>query len=322
MRAVQLTVTGGPEVLALVEVPDPVPGPGQVLIEVHAAGVTFADTMMRAGSFPAPLRLPAILGREVIGTVAAHGPDVHQPAIGSRVAARVPAGGYAERVAVRTERTVTVPDGVGDAQALGVLGSGLTALGVVDAGRVSDGEEVLITAAAGAIGSLAVQLAARRGARVIGLASTPAKRELILSLGAGAAFDSTADWESQLHSACDGRGIDVVLDSVAGPVLGAGMRLLAARGRHVLYGFAGGTLGSLETGQLGALMQRNLSLTGFTVDLSDEVAVQERIAELLSLVVHGDLHVPASDEYRLADAAEAHRSLAERRTSGKVMLRV
>lgn len=320
MRAVQIAETGGPQVLKAIEVPDPVPTTGQVLLNVVTAGVTFADTLIRAGSFPAPLVLPAILGREVVGTVAGHGEGVDDPPIGARVAAMIPSGGYAERVAVRTERVVRVPDGVGDAQALGVVGSGLIAHGVVAAGRISRDDVVLVAAAGGAVGSLAVQLAARGGGRVIGLASTQAKRELILSLGAAAAFDSTDDWESQLSAETRGRGVDVVLDSVGGPVLAAGLRLLATYGRHVLYGFASGALGTVDAAQLGAILRGNLSLTGFNLDPSDEAAVHERIAELMALVVDGLLHVPTSDGYPLTDAPEAHRALTERRTAGKVVL--
>jgi len=322
MRAVQISVTGGPEVLTVVDVPDPAAASGQVLITVQAAGVSFADTLMRAGSFPAPLELPAILGREVVGTIAAHGRGVHEPPIGTRVAATVPSGGYAERVAVAADRIVRVPDEVGDAQALAVVSSGQTAQGVVEAGRVSRGDVVVVTAAAGAVGSLAVQLAARRGGRVFGLASSPDKRELVLSLGASAAFDSAADWEPNVRTATEGQGVDVMLDSVGGNVLAAGLRLLAPHGRHVLYGFAGGTPGQLEESQLGALLQRNLSLRGFTVDLGDDAATGEHVAELLDLVVDGALQVATTGGYALAAADEAHRALAERKTSGKVVLTV
>jgi NADPH2:quinone reductase len=322
MRAVQLTTTGGPEVLRLVDVADPVPGTGEVLLNVHTAGVTFADTLMRQGTFPGPLELPAILGREVVGTVAEHGDGVHEPPLGARVAARIPSGGYAERVAVGIERTVRLPDAVGDAQALGVLGSGLVAQGVVEAGRVSRGDHVLVTAAAGGIGSIAVQLAVLRGGRVIGLASTPAKRQLIGSLSAAAAFDSPADWEPQTRAATDGRGVDVMLDSVGGPALATGLRLLATHGRHVLYGFASGALGQIDQMQLSAIMHGNLSLIGYTLDTSDETATRNRTNDLLRLVAEGALHIPTTGSYPLADAADAHQALTERRTTGKVVLTV
>ena len=213
-----------------------------------------------------------------------------------------------------------MPDGVDDGQALGVLGSGITALGVVEAGMIEPGDRALVTAAAGSIGSLVVQLALHRGARVIGLASTAEKRTLITSLGA-TALDSTGDWADRIGDVTDDHGVDVVLDSVGGPVLAAGLRLLADHGRHVLYGFAAGDLGSLDQAQLGTLLQRNLTLRGFTVQPTDAGAA-DQVSALLAQVADGRLRVPITDGYSLAEAAQAHRDLAERRTTGKVVLTV
>jgi NADPH2:quinone reductase len=321
MRAIVLDSTGGPEVLRAADLAEPVPAPGQVLVDVSSAGVTYADTLMRSGAFPAPLRLPAVLGREVVGTVTEHGEGVTQPRLGTRVVARLKSGGYAERVAVDAVRTIPVPDLIDDGSALGVLGSGITALGVVEAGRIEPGDRVLVTAAAGSIGALVVQFAVQRGARVIGLAGNAAKRELITSLGAATALDSTGDWPGWIRRVTDDHGVDVVLDSVGGPVLAAGLRLLADHGRHVLYGFAAGDLGVIDQAQLGSLLQRNLTLRGFTVQPTDNGAA-DQVSTLLGRLADGRLQVPITDGYPLVEAARAHRDLAERRTVGKVVLTV
>ncbi len=290
-------------------------------MDVSSAGVTFADTLIRSGAFPAPLRLPAVLGREVVGTISEHGAGVTQPRLGARVVVRLQSGGYAERVAVDAVRTIPVPDMIDDGSALGVLGSGITALGVVEAGRIEPGDRVLVTAAAGSIGALVVQLAVQRGARVIGLAGNAAKRELIPTLGAATALDSTGDWPSRIRHITDDHGVDVVLDSVGGPVLAAALRLLADHGRHVLYGFASGDLGTIDQTQLGSLLQRNLTLRGFTVQPTDNDAA-EQVSALLGQLAEGQLHVPITDGYPLTEAARAHHDLAERRTVGKVVLTV
>lgn len=304
------------------DLPEPVPQQGEVLLAVSAVAVTFADTLMRAGTFPAPLDLPAVLGRQVVGAVVKHGPGVSAPPMGARVVGAAPGGGYAELVTVPAATAVQMPEGLGEGPALGVAGAGLTALGVVEAARIVHGDVVVVTAAAGGVGSLAVQLAVGRGARVVGLASTAAKRELVTGLGADTALDSTGDWGASAQVLAGQRGINAVLDSVGGAVLDAGLRLLAPGGRHVLYGFAGGHLGALAPAQLGALLERNLTLTGYALDTSDPADVQERTADLLALAASGRLQVPLHDGYHLEDAARAHQAITSRQTSGTVVLSV
>lgn len=322
MRAIRIDAVGGPGVLTEVELPDPVPASGELLVRVAAVGVSFADTLIRAGSFPAPLQLPAVLGREAVGTVCGHGPGVAGPPVGTRVACRLPVGGgYAQLVTVPTARAISVPDQVSDAQAVAVIGAGVTAQGVVEAAGIRPDDLVVVLAAAGSTGVLVTQLVRRRGARVIGLAGTAAKRELVSSLGAEWVFGSSGDWVAQVREATGGEGVDVVLDSVGGPALESGLRLLADDGRLLLYGFASGSFGRLDHDQLGALAAGNRQLRGFTVRVDDATAA-EQITELLRQVGQGRLVVPVTERHGLTELRRAHADLQDRRTSGKVVITV
>ncbi|HLG76724.1 MAG TPA: zinc-binding dehydrogenase, partial [Ktedonobacteraceae bacterium] len=235
MKAIQIKQLGRPEVLQLVETETPVPGPGQVLVKVATAGVNFAETMMRQGLYPIQLSLPTILGSEASGTVVAHGANVQTHAIGTRVAVPFTASGsYAEFVVADAASVFPLPERLDFPQATALLVQGLTAYFLL---RLSappqPGQSILIQAAAGGVGSLAVQLAKLWGAgTVIATASTTEKLELARRLGADVAINYTEpDWVTQVRQATNGKGVDIVLESVGGQIGEQSLQALAPHGR-------------------------------------------------------------------------------------------
>ncbi|MEJ7875220.1 MAG: zinc-binding dehydrogenase [Solirubrobacterales bacterium] len=311
MKAIQLTEFSGPEAMKFVDLPDPEAGEGQIVIEVARCGVNFADTHTTRDDYLAKQELPLIPGAEVSGRT----PD------GRRVAAMLGSGGYAQKVAVHEAMLVPVPDGVSDDQAAGVLLQGLTAHALVHrCARLEPGETVVVEAAAGGTGSLAVQLAKRQGARVIGLASSPEKRELVKRLGADATADSRADdLEAAILEANDGNRVDAVLEMAGGEAFEASMRTLAPFGRMVTFGIASGEQNEVATG---ALMRKSRSVVGFWLMhlLTDPPAVAQTVAELFGAVEMGDLEVVIGDVRPLSGAKAVHGDLAARRTQGKILL--
>jgi NADPH2:quinone reductase len=317
MRAIHVTRFGGPEVLELVELPDPEPGPGQVLLEVTAAGVNYADTHQVENSYLATQSLPFVPGSEVVGIT----PD------GRRVCGFVAAGGgYADRALVQESLVFEVPDGVSDAAALSLLVQGLTAWHLLHtSARVRPGESVVVHAAAGGVGSLAVQLAKAAGAGpVIAVASSPEKRELARSLGADATVDAGAeDLNSALREANGGAKVDVVLEMVGGTTFDASLRALARFGRLVTFGMA--SRQAPMPVAPGSLMVGSKSVIGFW--LADAMTrdrwvpmVAQPLRELVGMVALGELRPLAGHLYPLADARRAHEDLLARRTTGKVVL--
>jgi NADPH:quinone reductase len=311
VRAIRIDEWGGPEVLRLVEdAPEPRPGPGETLIAVSRAGVNFADTHARENSYVARYELPLIPGAEVAGTA----PD------GRRVAAIVGTGGYAEYATARAP--VPIPDGVTDGQALAVLLQGLTAWHLYrSCARLASGESVVVVAAAGGVGSLAVQLGKAMGAgRVIATASTADKRDLALALGADAAVDVTAeDLAERLVEANGGEQVDVVLETAGGRVFDAGMDALAPFGRMVAYGISSKEQNRVRTGRL---LRRSQSVIGFWLfeALRHPEMVDGPLAELFAHLADGTLRVVEGETYPLSEARRAHEDLQARRTTGKVML--
>lgn len=311
MRAVQITEFGGPEVLEVVELPDPVPAADEVLVEVARAGMNFADTHQRHNDYLAKAELPLIPGAEVSGRTGG----------GRRVAAIITSGGYAERVAVPESSLVRVPDEVSDDQAAAILLQGLTAWGLLRvSARLRAGETVVIEAAAGGTGSLAVQLAKAAGARVIGLASTPAKRELVERLGADVAVDSRAkDMTGVLLGANGGDPVDVVLQMSGGEAFEQQMAALAPFGRMISFGIASREPNLIKSQKL---MRSSRSVVGFWIVhlLQRPDLLREGIEELLGAVASGKLEVVIGGVFRLSDVARAQIELAERRTQGKLLL--
>jgi NADPH:quinone reductase len=311
LKAVQIQEFGGPEVLKLVEAPDPEPGDGEVLVEVARSGVNFADTHATRNDYLAEQRLPLIPGAEVSGRT----PD------GRRVAAIVAGGGYAQRIAVPEGFLVPVPDEVDDDRASALLLQGLTAMALVRrCARVEPGETLLVEAAAGGTGSLSVQLGKMAGAKVIGLASSEEKRSLVERLGADATVDSRAEsLEEAILAANGGEKVDAVLHMSGGDAFDAELAALAPLGRMVVFGIASREQRQVSTG---ALLQGSKAVIGFWLVhlLARREIVAPMIGELLGAVAGGELEVTVGDVYPLSEAARAHEDLIARRTTGKLLL--
>lgn len=313
MRAIRITEFGGPEVLTLDEVPDPVAVEGVDLVEVTAAGVNYADTHTIENSYLSTTELPLVPGSEVVGTTAD----------GRRVSSLVGTGGYAEKALAFPDLTFDLPDEVSDGQALALMVQGLSAWHLLRTStHLAAGESVVIHAAAGGVGTLAIQLAKLWGAgRVIGVASSPAKRELATSLGADATVDAGADdLKAALLAANNGAPVDIVLEMVGGPTFDASLAALAPFGRLATFGMAGRTPPSPIDPS--ALLQRSRAVIGFWLvhSLGKPGMVKEPMAELLAMVAAGQLSPIVGGTYPLADARRAHEDLLARRSTGKLVL--
>ncbi|MBN8941899.1 MAG: zinc-binding dehydrogenase [Rhizobiales bacterium] len=322
MKAVQLSRFGAPDVLDIIDIPAPVAGPGQALIRVRAAGVNFFEVLMRADRYAVTPDLPMMLGVEVAGVVEALGDGAALP-IGARVAiplfAAGRAGGYADYVAVEAASAVPLPEGLSFDDACALMVQGLTALHLVQRSR-PEGKTVQVTAAAGGVGSLLVQLAKRAGARrVIAAASSPAKRDLALALGADAAIaPGGAGWAAALGEATGKAGLDIVYDFVGGALTSACLDELAPGGELVF-----GALGrlDLDTARLETVFARNQSLRGFALlPLLTPTNLRPDLEELFTLAADGALQVVKGGGYPLGAVAEAHRAMESRATTGKVVL--
>lgn len=327
MKAVTLSRYGGPEVLTYQEVPTPEPGEGQVLVRLEAIGLNFGDTVIRQGLHPYA-SLPAIPGSEAAGVVERLGPGVTGVAVGDRVAAPLWMGGrlegaYAEAVAVDARLLVPLSEAISFEQAAAVTLQGLTALWML-AQVPATGRTVLVHAAAGGAGSLLVQVARLKGARrIIATASTPEKLALAQRLGADIAVSyAEPDWPGKVRAATDGRGPDVIYDQVGGEVLRLGFELLAPRGTLAIYGTSSNRLEAIDPGQIRGLIARNQSVVGFSgwPLLGEQELLRTSLEELFGLVHSGRLEVLIGRRYPLAEAAEAHRALGARETTGKVLL--
>ena len=311
MKAIQIEEFGGPEVLNHVEVPDPTPGDGEVLVEVARSGINFADTHATRNDYLAEQALPLVPGAEISGRT----PD------GRRVAAILGSGGYAEKAVVPEALLVPLPDEVSDDQAAALLLQGLTAIALVrHCARLQEGETVVVEAAAGGTGSLSVQIAKRAGARVIGLASSEEKRELVERLGAEATVDSRSDdLGAAIREANDGKRVDAVLHMSGGAAFDAELGILAPLGRMVVFGIASREQRDVSTA---ALLRGSKAVIGFWLVhlLARQELVVPMIGELLGAVAAGELEVTVGDVYPLTEAARAHEDLIARRTSGKLLL--
>lgn len=327
MRVMQFSRFGGPEVLELVERPIPVPDAGQVLVRVHAAGVNLAEALMRANRYAVTPSLPAVPGSEVAGTVEAVGRGVRGVERGMRVAVPLFAsgsnlGGYAEYVSADASLLVPLPDSLSFDAATALMLQGVTALYLVR--RIpANGKTVLVSAAAGGVGSLLVQLARRAGATsVIAAASTPAKLDLARRLGADAGVNYTdADWVEQVRAATAGAGPDIIYESTGGAVTRAALEALAPGGTLVIYGALNIQEFHLGVPELIGLIFRNQSVAGFALPtLLTPEGLRRALAELFDLAACGTLEVTVGGTYSLEHAAAAHRALEARRTVGKLVL--
>jgi NADPH2:quinone reductase len=313
MRAIQITEFGGPEVLELVELPEPHPTHGQVLIRVTRAGVNFADTHTRTNSYVQKATLPLVPGGEVAGV---------REDTGERVVALVGSGGYAEYALAPARHTFPIPEGLDDGVALAMIVQGTTAWHMYrTVARVQEGESVVVHAAAGGVGSLAVQLGNAMGAgRVIASASSEDKRALALELGADVAIDPAPDGLTErLLEANGGDPVDVVFEMAGGEVFEASYRALAHFGRIVVCGIASQQPNAPSTG---SLLRHSRAVLGFYLFhcLERPGMFEQALADLFARALAGELKVVVGDTYPLSEAARAHIDLRERRTTGKLLL--
>lgn len=318
MRAIRITESGGPDVLTSTELPDPTPGPGEVLVEVAAAGVNYIDTYQREGIYP--MTLPYTPGLEGMGRVRALGEGVSDVAVGDRVAWCEVLGSYAELVVAPADHLVPVPDAVDDETAVGALLQGMTAhFLVTDCHPVSDGETVLVHAAAGGVGLLLVQLAAARGARVIATTSTPEKEALARAAGAAEVL-RYADVPEAVRELTGGEGVAAAYDSVGATTFDGSLASVRRRGIVVLYGAASGPVPPVDPQRLN--QAGSLFLT--RPKLFDYVATPEelraRAAAVYGAVADGTLDVRIGHRFPLDAARTAHEELQGRRTTGKILL--
>ncbi|MFO0678370.1 MAG: quinone oxidoreductase [Polyangiaceae bacterium] len=327
MKAIRFHRTGGPEVLVHEDVATPDPGPGHVRVRVHAAGVNFADTRFRRGEYFVRPQFPQIPGMEASGVVDALGDGTTGVAVGDRVMV-VGANTYAEWMLAKPEDLFPMPAGLGFVEAAALPIQGLTAHHVLGlCGRMQPGESVLVHAAAGGVGSLAVQLAKRRGAKlVIATASSEAKLALARDLGADLAIDYTrTDWVAEVRNVTKGLGVDVLLEMLGSTdMLKRNLACLAPFGRMIVFGAAtGDTRGTLEPV---GLMGKNQTVTGYylTPILKRRELCVPALAEMadLACATTGRLRIVVGQTWPLAEAEAAHRALEGRGTTGKVVLTV
>ncbi|MET7581324.1 MULTISPECIES: zinc-binding dehydrogenase [Streptomyces] len=315
MRAVMMFEFGGPEVLEVRHVPDPVPGSGQVLVAVEFAGVVFVETQIRGGRGPAAKNrppLPRTPGNGVGGMIVAVGPDV-DPALRGTVVVTPTGGtgGYAEFALAAVGDLVPVPAGLELRDAVALLSDGRTALLVHQQVQVQPGERVLVTAAGGGLGGLLVQLAADAGAHVIGAARGSEKGGLVESLGARHYVDyAQPDWARQVTEATDGAGVDVVLDGVGGELGTTALSLVRPGGRASIHGMASGTWAEAD--------EDKVTVVGGSVPTPAEARALS--IQALALAAEGRLRPVIGQTFPLADAAAAHRAIETRATTGKTLL--
>lgn len=335
MNAIRLHAFGAADNLAYERTEAPVPGPGQVRIAVGAAGVHLVDAALRAGDPNGPYalpELPVVPGREVAGTVDALGEGTDPAWLGRRVVAHlgagVPGGGYAEVAVTDAERLHEIPEGLGEDQAIAMIGTGRTALGILGFTELTEDDVVIVTAAAGGIGSLLVQYARNAGATVVGLAGGPAKVRHVSALGADHALDyNDPEWADRARTALWGKTVTVVFDGVGGPAARAAVDLLGPGGQHLVFGWsaqgiAGGGPLDLDPDWLAERGITSRSVLGPAMLArfgGGQTGLRRLEEESLAQAAAGKV-VPAVQRFPLAEAATAHKALETRGTVGKVVL--
>ena len=322
MRAMLVKQFGAPEQMSLEELPTPVPGPGEVLIDARAIGVNFPDLLVIEGTYQILPELPFSPGKEVAGIVRAVGPGVESPNAGERVMAQVEHGAYREQVLAEANNVAVLPESVGyEAGAAFGLGYLTVYFGLVRRARLKPGEWVLVTGASGGVGSAGVQLAKALGARVIAVGRTEDKRNFALEQGADHTIEFDPEgFKERVMELTDGHGADVILESVGGELFRACMRAIAWEGRLVIIGFAAGEIPTVKAGHV---LVKNMDLIG--VQSSDyrerePESFREAQEELLGLLTHGKIGVQVTATYPLEAAAEALEEIRDSRVRGKVVL--
>jgi NADPH2:quinone reductase len=319
VRAVRLEAHGGPEVLVAAEVPDPEPGPGEVLVALAAAGVNYIDTYMRSGLYSTPL--PLVPGVEGAGTVRAVGPGVDTVAVGDRVAFSDAVGSYAELIVVPAEKLVAVPEGTDLETAATVLLQGMTAHYLVhDTHPVAPGDAVLVHAGAGGMGLLLCQMARAAGATVIATTSSEEKDALAREAGAHETLRYSDDLADRVRALTDGEGVAVVYDGVGATTFDASLASLRVRGVLALYGAASGPVPPVDPQRLNSGGSLYLTRPSLHWHVRTPAELAARADAVFSAVAAGDLRVRIGGRYALDDAASAHRDLESRRTTGKLLL--
>ncbi|MFB3163272.1 NADPH:quinone oxidoreductase family protein [Neobacillus sp. 179-J 1A1 HS] len=322
MKAVQLQEYGGPEVLKMVEIERPVPTGREVLVEIKAIGVNYADTARREGQYVVKTPLPFIPGAEIAGVVAAVGEKVTTVKPGTRVVTLIESGGYSEFALADERSLIPLPDQLDFQNAAALPLQGLSAYHVLKTmGRLEKGETVLVHAAAGGVGTLAVQLAKLFGAgKIIATASSTEKLELARQMGADVLVNYTeSNWVEQVLEATGGKGVDVALEMVGGDVFNKTLKCLATFGRLVVFGAASGEQSKMYPS---SLMARNQSVIGFFLPqiMRKPELLQPSLVELLTYLGEGKLKLTIGGVFPLEDAAVVHQLLQSRKTTGKLIL--
>ena len=323
MKAIVISEPGGPEVLALAEVPDPVPGDGEVLVEVAAAAVNRADLMQRQGHYAPPPGASEILGLECSGRIAALGPGVSGWGVGDEVCALLTGGGYAEQVAVPAGQLLPVPKGVDLVTAAGLPETVCTVWSnVFMTAGLQPGETLLVHGGAGGIGTTAIQLATSLGAKVLVTVGSKEKAERCVELGAEAAIDyKNEDFVERVRELTGGHGADVILDNMGAAYLARNVDALAVSGRLVNIGLQGGRKGELDLGKLMGKRAAVLSTTLRARPLAEKAAIVAAVREhVWPLVAAGSFRVVVDRRVPLAEAAAAHRAVEASDHVGKVLL--
>jgi NADPH:quinone reductase len=325
MHAITVRRHGGPEVLEYAQVPDPVAGPGELLVAVAAAGVNYIDTYYRAGKYPRPL--PFGLGSEGSGTVTAVGEGVADFVVGDQVAWADGTigihGGYADLVAIQAERAVQVPAGLDLETAASALLQGMTAHYLTNSTwPIQPGDTALVHAAAGGMGLLLDQMITAKGGRVIGTVSTAAKESAARAAGADEVirYTEVEDLAAEVRRLTDGKGVDVVYDGVGADTFEASLASLRPRGLLALYGAASGQVPPFDPQRLNGAGSLFLTRPSLGCHVTTREDLLRRAGEVLAMVADGSLKITVGGRYPLAEAAVAHRDLEGRATSGKLLL--
>jgi len=321
MQAIQITQVGGPEVLTPTELPVPSPKPNEAIVQIKAAGVNFIDVYFREGRYPA--QLPFVDGQEASGVVTEVGNEVTNVQPGDRVAYTGGLGSYAEYAAVPANRLIKIPDELDFDQAAAAMLQGMTAHYLLySTYQLKQGETSLIHAAAGGVGLLLVQMAKTIGARVIATAGTSEKAQLARDAGADECIVYTeADFETETKRLTDGEGVHVVYDGVGKATFDKDLEVLRPRGYLVLFGGSSGAVPPfdlIKLSQKGSLFITRPTLAHYTLTRED---LEWRANDVLQAIVRGDLKLRIHKVYPLAEAAQAHRDLEGRKTTGKLLLK-
>ena len=320
MKAIRVNTPGGPDVLRYEDVPEPAPKAGEAVVKVDAAGINYVDVYQRSGQYK--LALPLTLGLEAGGTVTAIGPNVTEVNVGDKVAYTGVPGAYAQYAAVPAARLVALPTGLSTRQGAAAMLQGLTAHYLAcSTYPLKSGDRCLVHAAAGGVGLLLCQIAKMRGARVIGTVSTEDKAKLAREAGASDVILYTKqDFEAEVKRLTDGKGVQVVYDSVGQTTFDKGFNCLAPRGMMALYGQSSGPIGPFDLQTLNAKGSLFLTRPSLNHHIITRAELLQRSGELLGWIRDGKLKLRTEFEFPLKDASDAHRALEGRKTTGKVLL--